>query len=47
MNVDISEDFQVLDMDLKSLSYGQFTFHDRWDSGGPFLNKLSTPLSKG
>ncbi len=47
MNVDISEDFQFLNVDLKSLSYGEFTFHDMWDNGGPFLNKLSTPLSKG
>jgi len=47
MNVDISEDFQFLNMDLKSLSYGEFTFHDMWDSGGPFFNKLSTPLCKG
>jgi hypothetical protein len=47
MNVDISEEFQFLNMHLKSLSYGEFSFHDMGDSGGPFLNKLATPLCKG
>jgi hypothetical protein len=43
MNVDISRDFQFSIW----TSNGEFTFHDMWVSGGPFLNKLATPLSKG